>query len=82
MSVSQGLVVCWALLVALSVGTVLAGAAGVWVGVLGVAVVKAWLIVDGFMELRRGPWGWRGMVLGWAVLLVLFVAGVGYISVV
>lgn len=34
MSASQGLLVCWAVLVSLSAGTVLAGAAGVWLVVL------------------------------------------------
>ncbi|PMX05497.1 MULTISPECIES: cytochrome C oxidase subunit IV family protein, partial [unclassified Pseudomonas] len=54
---SLGVVVCWAVLVALSVGTVLTGASGLWGVVLGLAVVKGWVIVDGFMELRHGPWG-------------------------
>lgn len=37
---SLGVVVCWAVLVALSVGTVLTGASGLWGVVLGLAVVK------------------------------------------
>ncbi|WLH88107.1 cytochrome C oxidase subunit IV family protein [Pseudomonas sp. FP453] len=73
MSASQGLLVCWAVLVSLSAGTVLAGAAGVWLVVLLLAASKAWLIADGFMELRHAPWGWRGMLLGWAVVLVLLI---------
>jgi len=73
MSASQGLLVCWAVLVSLSAGTVLAGAAGVWLVVLLLAASKAWLIAEGFMELRHAPGGWRAMVLGWPVVLVLLI---------
>ncbi|WP_168233624.1 cytochrome C oxidase subunit IV family protein [Pseudomonas veronii] len=75
---SLGVVVCWAVLVALSVGTVLTGASGLWGVVLGLAVVKGWVIVDGFMELRHGPWGWRLAMVGWGVVIVggILVAGV------
>ena len=45
MSASQGLLVCWVLLVSLSAGTVLAGAAGLWLVVLLLAASKAWLII-------------------------------------
>ncbi|WLH77148.1 cytochrome C oxidase subunit IV family protein [Pseudomonas sp. FP2335] len=76
MSTSQGLLVCWAVLVSLSAGTVLTGAAGVWWAVLLLAVSKAWLIADGFMELRHAPWGWRLMLLGWAVVLALLVGAI------
>lgn len=38
--------------------------------VLGLAVVKGWVIVDGFMELRHGPWGWRLAMVGWGVVIV------------
>jgi len=67
---SLGVVVCWVVLVALSVGTVLTGASGLWGVVLGLAVVKGWVIVDGFMELRHGPWGWRLAMVGWGVVIV------------
>ncbi|OIN50571.1 hypothetical protein BLL37_24150 [Pseudomonas azotoformans] len=70
MSASQGLMVCWVVLVLLSVGTVLAGGAGVGWGVWVLAVGKSWLIADGFMELRDAPWGWRWGVLGWAWVVV------------
>lgn len=76
MSTSHGLIVCWAWLVALSVGTVLLGASGLWLGVLLLAALKAWLIADGFMELRHAPRVWRLAVLGWAVMLVGLVRGV------
>ncbi|OLF53549.1 cytochrome C oxidase subunit IV family protein [Pseudomonas chlororaphis] len=79
MSARGFLLVCWAALAGLSLGTV-------WLGgwarsgapgwplaplILLLAVAKAWLIVDGFMELRHGPRLWRGLLLGWAVLLAL-----------
>ena len=73
MTASQGLIVCWAVLVVLSVGTVLAGGSGLWLAVLLLAVVKAWLIADGFMALRHAPGFWRALVLGWPVVLVLVV---------
>jgi hypothetical protein len=73
MTASQRLIVCWAALVLLSVGTVIAGGSGLWLVVLLLAVVKAWLIADGFMELRHAPRFWRALVLGWPVVLVLVV---------
>lgn len=41
-----------------------------------VALGKAWLIVDGFMELHNGPRLWRFLLLGWSLCmaLVLFLA--------
>ncbi|ONH55718.1 Cytochrome C oxidase subunit IV [Pseudomonas cedrina] len=65
-----GLVVCWLGLIVLSVGTLLAGASGFWWGVLLLAVAKAWVIVEGFMELRHAPRLWRGMMLGWAFVVM------------
>lgn len=73
MTDSRTLILCWLMLVVLSVGTVLTGASGLWWGVLLLAVVKAWLIADGFMELRHAPGLWRALVLGWPVVLVLVV---------
>ncbi|WP_422630806.1 cytochrome C oxidase subunit IV family protein [Pseudomonas mucidolens] len=71
---SRWLLGCWVVLVGLSVGTVVFGAAGLGWGVLLVAVGKAWVIADGFMEMRHAPWGWRGVLLAWPVVLVV---GVG-----
>ncbi|CRM48288.1 MULTISPECIES: cytochrome C oxidase subunit IV family protein [Pseudomonas] len=73
MTAFWGLVACWLGLVGLSVGTVLAGASGGGWAVLLLAVVKAWVIVDGFMELRHAPRRWRALLLGWGWLLVLLV---------
>lgn len=35
------------------------------------ALAKAWLIVDGFMELRHGPWLWRASLLIWSLCMAL-----------
>lgn len=73
MSTSRVLIVCWIALAMLSAGTVALGQANAtgWVtfALLTVAVAKAWLIADGFMELRRAPRLWRWLVLSWAVML-------------
>ncbi|WP_413795569.1 MULTISPECIES: cytochrome C oxidase subunit IV family protein [unclassified Pseudomonas] len=73
MSASRVLIACWMTLAVLSTGTVALGqiaATGlVSIAILVVAVTKAWLIADGFMELRHAPRLWRGLILSWAVLL-------------
>ena len=73
MSTSRILIACWMSLAALSTGTVALGQAGaaglVTLAILAVAVAKAWLIADGFMELRHAPRLWRRLVLSWAVVL-------------
>ena len=73
MTHSKMLIGCWLGLTALSVSTVLLGAAGTSLllvaGVLLVALAKAWLIIDGFMELRHAPRMWRGLLLGWPIAM-------------
>lgn len=73
MPASRVLIACWSMLVVLSICTVALGqvaATGlVSIAILAVAVGKAWLIADGFMELRHAPRLWRWLVLSWAVLL-------------
>lgn len=73
MSASHVLIACWMTLAVLSTGTVALGqvaASGlVSVAILTVAVAKAWLIADGFMELRHAPRLWRRLMLSWAALL-------------
>ncbi|SEO41257.1 MULTISPECIES: cytochrome C oxidase subunit IV family protein [unclassified Pseudomonas] len=80
MSASHVLITCWMTLAVLSIGTVALGqvaATGlVSVAILAVAVTKAWLIADGFMELRHAPRLWRWLVLSWAVLLATVIGGV------
>ncbi|WP_095055895.1 cytochrome C oxidase subunit IV family protein [Pseudomonas sp. Irchel s3b2] len=77
MSASRFLLVCWAALATLSVCTVvLAQAGATWplsVAILLVAVGKAWLIADGFMEMRDAPRLWRRLMVGWAVVLAAVV---------
>ncbi|CAI8956789.1 Uncharacterized 8.5 kDa protein in nirQ 3'region [Pseudomonas sp. IT-P44] len=79
MSASRFLFVCWAALATLSVSTVLlaqSGATGVLsVAILLVAVVKAWLITDGFMEMRHAPRLWRRLLVSWALVLAVVVGG-------
>lgn len=73
MSASRVLIACWMTLAVLSTGTVALGqiaATGlVSIAILVIAVTKAWLIADGFMELRHAPRLWRRLVLSWAALL-------------
>ncbi|MEO8640031.1 cytochrome C oxidase subunit IV family protein [Pseudomonas sp.] len=77
MSVSRVLLICWAALATLSVCTVMLAQAGAtWllsIAILLVAVGKAWLITDGFMEMRRAPRLWRGLMLSWALVLAAVV---------
>lgn len=67
MSASKLLLGCWLGLVVLSVATVTLGQAG---AILLLALGKAWLIVDGFMELRHAPRLWRSLLLGWPLAMV------------
>ncbi|WP_426114698.1 cytochrome C oxidase subunit IV family protein [Pseudomonas sp. DSP3-2-2] len=77
MSASRVLLACWAALAALSVCTVLLAQLGatwlVSLAILSVAVGKAWLITEGFMELRRAPRLWRRLMLSWALVLAVLV---------
>ncbi|AKJ99907.1 MULTISPECIES: cytochrome C oxidase subunit IV family protein [Pseudomonas] len=77
MSASRVLIACWLTLAVLSAGTVALGqiaATGlVSIAILVVAVTKAWLIADGFMELRHAPRLWRRLVLSWAALLAVVI---------
>jgi len=73
MSASHTLIVCWLGLAALSVTSVQLGNAGATQllagAVLLAALGKAWLIADGFMELRHAPPLWRWLLLGWPVAM-------------
>lgn len=78
MSASRLLIASWMLLALLSTGTVALGqmaATGVVsVAILAVAVTKAWVITEGFMELRHAPRLWRRLVLSWAAVLATAIA--------
>ncbi|MNC84027.1 hypothetical protein D3C75_1383210 [compost metagenome] len=43
------------------------------IAILLVAVGKAWLITDGFMEMRHAPRLWRRLMLSWAVVLAALI---------
>ncbi len=77
MSASRLLLICWAALATLSVCTVALAQVGATrplaMAILLVAVGKAWLITDGFMELRRAPRLWRRLMLSWALVLAVLV---------
>lgn len=64
----------WLVLVILTCLTYAIGEAGmggtaVMLTVLGTAVVKVELVASYFMGLRRTRWLWRGIVLGWLLLV-------------
>ena len=75
LSSSRLLLGCWLTLVALSVTSVQLASYGTGLLlallVLLAALAKAWLISEGFMELRHAPRLWRGVLLGWALVMVL-----------
>ena len=74
-SSSRLLLACWLALVALSVTSVQLASGGtsllLALLVLLAALAKAWLISDGFMELRHAPRLWRGLLLSWALVMAL-----------
>ena len=73
MSASRTLILCWLGLALLSVASVQLGNSGATLSlaalVLLAALGKAWLITDGFMELRHAPRLWRGLLLGWPLTM-------------
>ena len=73
MATSPVLIVCWLGLVLLSIGSVQLGNASggllLAAAVLLAALGKAWLIADGFMHLRHAPPLWRGLLLGWPLVV-------------
>ncbi|QLF92650.1 cytochrome C oxidase subunit IV family protein [Pseudomonas sp. ABC1] len=71
----MGILLCWAGLLLLSLCSLGLVAAPVphWtaLALVVLALGKAWLIIDGFMELRpvRGPW--RALLLCWSLCMAL-----------
>ena len=62
-----------------AIGEAKLGGLGVMLMVLGTAVVKVQMVSDHFMGLRRTRWLWRGIVLGW-LLLVAGLVMIAYLS--
>ncbi len=64
----------WLVLIALTGTTYVIGETG-WGGiavmltVLGTAVIKVEMVASYFMGLRHTRWLWRGIVLGWLILV-------------
>ena len=75
MSASRTLILCWLGLAVLAVVGVQLGNNGATLALAGAALLaalgKAWLIVDGFMELRHAPRLWRGLLLAWPLTMAL-----------
>ncbi|MEK8079992.1 cytochrome C oxidase subunit IV family protein [Pseudomonas sp. XK-1] len=73
MSASRTLILCWLGLALLSVASVQLGNAGATLlmasAVLLAVLGKAWLITDGFMEMRHAPRLWRGLLLAWPLAM-------------
>lgn len=70
-----GLLVSWAALLVLSLLSVNMGNAEQtrWLsyGILAAALLKGWLIVDHFMELRHAKPFWRWLLLAWPLCIVV-----------
>ncbi|MBV7483613.1 cytochrome C oxidase subunit IV family protein [Bordetella sp. BOR01] len=83
MSETVRLLCYWLGLVVLTVATVsAAGGAALpslqgWV--IALAVAKAWLVIDGFMELRHAPRAWRLLLLAWPLAMAAGVLLAGYL---
>ncbi|MBO9356436.1 hypothetical protein GG851_20790 [Bordetella petrii] len=48
--------------------------------VIALAVAKAWLIIDGFMELRHAPRAWRLLLLAWPFAMAAGVLAAAHLS--
>ena len=74
----------WLILVLLTTTTYAIGEKGlggwtIMLTVLGTAVIKVQIVSNNFMGLRRTRWLWRGIVLGW-LLLVAGLITLAYLS--
>lgn len=73
------LVCCWLLLILATLATVYWGTRLAIPGlqlavILVIAIIKAGLIIDGFMELRHAAPGWRVIMYGWPLAMALIIA--------
>jgi cytochrome c oxidase subunit IV len=71
--------IIWLVLMLLTVTTYGIGEAGlggstIMLTVLGTAALKVQMVANYFMGLRRTRWLWRGIVLGWLVLVTGLIA--------
>jgi cytochrome c oxidase subunit 4 len=57
-----------------SIGEAGMGGTTVVLCVLGIAVIKVQMVASYFMDLRRTRWLWRGIVLGWLMLVAGLIA--------
>jgi len=74
----------WLVLMLLTVATYAIGEAGtggtaMMLTVLGIAVIKVQMVANYFMDLRHTRWLWRGIVLGW-LLLVTGLIAIAYLT--
>lgn len=74
----------WLVMMLLTVTTYAIGEAGmsgttVVLIVLGIAVIKVQMVANYFMDLRHTRWLWRGIVLGW-LLLVTGLIAIAYLT--
>lgn len=74
----------WLLLMLLTVTTYVIGEEGlggmtIMFTVLGTAVIKVQIVANYFMGLRHTRWLWRGIVLGW-LLLVTGLITIAYLT--
>jgi hypothetical protein len=42
-------------------------------GILVIAAIKGWMIIQDFMALRRVTFLWRALVLGWLILVLAII---------
>lgn len=42
--------------------------------VLGIAAIKVQMVANYFMDLRHTRWLWRGIVLGWLILVTTLIS--------
>lgn len=69
----------WLLLIILTGVTYAIGEAGlggmaIMLTVLGTAMIKVQMVANYFMGLRRTTWLWRGIMLGWLLLVATLIA--------
>jgi hypothetical protein len=62
-----------------SIGEAALGGVTIMLLVLGTAAIKVQLVANYFMGLRRTRWLWRGIVLGW-LLLVTALITIAYLT--